>query len=391
MNYTADRMQLLGSETAFEMLARAKKLEAAGREVVHLEIGEPDFPTPDNIIEAGVRAMRAGMTKYTPSPGLLQTRETIARYISETREILVDPDEIVLVPGGKPIMFYAIVATVNPGDEVLYPNPGFPIYESVIRFAGGVPVPLPLREENAFRLDVNELRSLLSPRTKLLILNSPHNPTGGVLTREDITAIADLVREREMLVLADEIYEKIIYDGEHYSIASLPGMKDKTIILNGFSKTYSMTGWRLGYGVMNKVLAEAVTKLVVNNNSCVPAFTQMAAIEALTGPQAAVTEMARQFRVRRDAMVEGLNNIPGISCVRPQGAFYAFPNVSRLGLPSSRLAEYLLQEAGVATLGGNAFGSYGEGYLRLSYANSLENIEKAINRIAEAVHNLGKN
>lgn len=386
--FLADRMDLLGTETAFEMLAKAKKLEAVGREIIHLEIGEPDFSTPENIVDAGVRAMRQGMTKYTPSPGLEEPRQAVADYISKTRGISVDADEVVLVPGGKPIMFNTILATVNPGDEVIYPNPGFPIYESVIRFSGGIPVPIPLREENAFRMDMDELRALISPKTKMIILNSPQNPTGGMLTKEDIQALALEVAERDILILSDEIYEKIVYEGEPYSITSIPGMKEKTIILNGFSKTYSMTGWRLGYGVMNRELAAAVTKLVVNSNSCVPGFTQMAGIEALTGPQEATEEMVRQFRQRRDAVVEGLNAIPGISCVKPQGAFYVFPNVKRLGIPSGQLAEYLLEEAGVATLGGGAFGQFGEGYLRLSYANSLENIHKAVKLIEKAIHKL---
>lgn len=388
--FLADRMNLLGTETAFEMLAKAKKLEAGGREIIHLEIGEPDFPTPDNIVDAGMRAMRQGMTKYTPSPGLVEPRQAVADYIAKTRGIPVDVDEVVLVPGGKPIMFYSILATVNPGEEVIYPNPGFPIYESVIRFCGGVPVPIPLREENEFRMDIDELRSLISNKTKMIILNSPQNPTGGMLTKEDIQALAAEVAERDILILSDEIYEKIVYEGEPYSIASIPGMKEKTIILNGFSKTYSMTGWRLGYGVMNKELAEAVTRLVVNNNSCVPGFTQMAGIEALTGPQDEPAEMVRQFKQRRDVIVEGLNAIPGISCVKPQGAFYVFPNVKKLGFPSAQLAEYLLEEAGVATLGGGAFGQYGEGYLRLSYANSLENIKKALRLIERAVQKLQK-
>ncbi|MHB1654199.1 MAG: pyridoxal phosphate-dependent aminotransferase [Desulfitobacteriaceae bacterium] len=388
--FLADRMNLLGTETAFEMLAKAKRLEAMGREIIHLEIGEPDFPTPENIIDAGITAMRGGFTKYTPSPGLLEARQAVADYISVTRGITVDPDEVVLVPGGKPIMFYSIMATVNPGEEVIYPNPGFPIYESVIRFCGGKPVPIPLREENEFRMDINELRSLITDKTKMIILNSPQNPTGGMLTKDDIVALANEVMDRAILILSDEIYEKIIYEGDPFSITSIPGMKEKTIILNGFSKTYSMTGWRLGYGVMNKELAAAISKLVVNNNSCVPGFSQMAGIEALTGPQGATEEMVRQFKIRRDAIVEGLNAISGISCVKPQGAFYVFPNVKKLGIPSSQLAEYLLEEAGVATLGGGAFGMYGEGYLRLSYANSLENIQKALKLIEGAVHKLSK-
>ena len=387
-NFIADRMQQLGTETAFEMLAKAKKLEAEGRQIIHLEIGEPDFPTPSNIIEAGVAAMRNGMTKYTPAQGILEARQTIAAYISSTRGISVDPDEVVIVPGGKPIMYFSIIATVNPGDEVIYPNPGFPIYESMIRFVGGKPVPIPLREENEFRMDVDELRNLITDKTKLIILNSPANPTGGMLTKDDIEEIAAEAAGRDIIILSDEIYEKIVYEGEPYSITSIPGMKEQTIILNGFSKTYSMTGWRLGYGVMNKTLAAQITKLAVNNNSCVPGFTQMAGIEALTGPQDEAAKMVDQFKARRDFIVDGLNSIKGISCVKPRGAFYAFPNVKKIGMPSSELANYLLNEAGVATLGGTAFGSYGEGYLRISYASSLENIKKALEQIETAVNKL---
>lgn len=384
-NQFAERMQLLGTETAFEMLAKAKELERQGKEIIHLEIGEPDFPTPAHITEAGIRALREGMTQYTPAPGLFEPRRVVAEYISTTRGIPVDPDEVVLVPGGKPIMFYSILATVNPGDEVIYPNPGFPIYESVIRFAGGKPVPIPLREENNFRLDLAELRSLITDRTKMIILNSPQNPTGSFLSREEIEAIAKELLEREIWVLADEIYEKILYEGEMFSIASVPGMKDKTILLNGFSKSYAMTGWRLGYGIMNRELAEKVTRLVINSTSCVPGFIQMAGIAALEGPQTENEKMVSEFKRRRDVMVNGLNSIHGITCLTPPGAFYVFPNVKAYGQPSGQLAEYLLTKAGVATLGGQAFGAYGEGYLRLSYANSLENIKLALKRIEDAL------
>ncbi|MDA8229069.1 MAG: pyridoxal phosphate-dependent aminotransferase [Desulfitobacterium hafniense] len=387
-NIFAERMQQLGTETAFEMLAKAKELEMLGREIIHLEIGEPDFPTPNNIIEAGIKALREGMTKYNPSQGLIEPRQVIADYISRTRGISVDHEEVILVPGGKPVIFFSIIALVNPGDEVIYPNPGFPIYESVIRFVGGKPVPIQLREENGFRMDVDELRSLITDKTKMLILNSPQNPTGAILTREDIEDIAHEVLQRDIIVLSDEIYEKVIYEGEPYSIASVPGMKERTIILNGFSKSYSMTGWRLGYGVMNKPLAEKMTKLVINNNSCVPGFTQMAGVEALTGSQIASENMVSQFKLRRDVIVDGLNSIKGISCLKSPGAFYVFPNIKALGLPSGELADYLLNEAGVAVLGGQAFGEYGEGYLRLSYANSLENINMALEKIEKAVYKL---
>ncbi|NLI93671.1 MAG: pyridoxal phosphate-dependent aminotransferase [Peptococcaceae bacterium] len=384
----ADRMNQLGSETAFQMLAKAKALEAQGREIIHLEIGEPDFPTLPNVIDRGTKAMLAGMTKYTPSPGLIEARQAIADYIGRTRGYTVDPDEVVMTAGGKPIMFYSILAVVDPGDEVIYPNPGFPIYESVIKFSGGIPVPIPLREENEFRMDIDELESLITDKTKLIIINSPQNPTGGMLTKDDLEKMAGIIGDRNIVILSDEIYEKIVYDGKAFSITSLPGMREKTIILNGFSKTYAMTGWRAGYGVMPKNIAEHITKLVINSTSCLAGFTQMACIEALTGPQDEVRIRTEQFRIRRDHIVKGLNAIPGVKCQKPHGAFYAFPNMKAFGKTSSDMADYLLNEAGVATLGGSSFGIYGEGYLRISYANSLENIEKAVERIAEALKKL---
>lgn len=387
-NMFSDRMQRLGTETAFEMLAKAQELERQGKEIIHLEIGEPNFPTPANITEAGIRALRRGMTKYTPAPGLLEPRQAIAEYISKTRGIPVEPDEVVLVTGGKPIMFYSILATVNPGDEVIYPNPGFPIYESVIRFVGGKPIPIPLREENNFCIDIAELNTLITDRTKMLILNSPQNPTGSFLPRKDIEAIAEKIQGRDLWVLSDEIYENILYEGKMFSIASVPGMKEKTIILNGFSKSYSMTGWRLGYGVMNRQLAEKITRLVVNSTSCVPGFIQMAGLEAITGPQTETRKMVKEFKERRDAIVAGLNSIPGVSCLTPPGAFYVFPNIKSFNRSSEELAEYLLYEAGVSSLGGQAFGTFGEGYLRLSYANSMENIKRALKRIEEALAKL---
>lgn len=378
----ADRMSLLGTETAFEVLAKAKKLEAQGKDIVHLEIGEPDFDTPKNIIDAACHALNSGYTHYTPAPGIPEVRETIAHYIRSHKNVDASADEVVIVPGGKPIMFFSIMATVNPGDEVIYPNPGFPIYESVIRFVGGVPVPIPLREANQFRLDVNELAQLITPKTKMLIINSPGNPTGGVLTNDDVKAIADLVRGREILVLSDEIYDRIVYGKiQPLSIASLPGMKDWTIILDGFSKTYAMTGWRLGYGVMHPEIAARIAQLMVNSNSCTSAFTQMAGNEALTGPQNEVLTMVTEFKRRRDIMVNGLNSIPRVSCLLPEGSFYVFPNLKAFDKNSKEIADYLLNDAGVACLGGTAFGSYGEGYLRFSYANSVENIQKALERI----------
>ena len=385
----ADRMSLLGTETAFEVLAKAKKLEAQGKNVVHLEIGEPDFDTPQYIIDAACLALNSGYTHYTPAPGIPEVRETIAEYVRKHKKVDTSAEEIVIVPGGKPIMFFSIMATVNPGDEVIYPNPGFPIYESVIRFVGGKAVPIPLREENQFRLDVNELAQLITPKTKMLIINSPGNPTGGVLTSEDIKAIANLVSGKEILVLSDEIYDRIVYsDTPLLSIASLPGMKDWTIILDGFSKTYAMTGWRLGYGVMQQEIAARIAQLMVNSNSCTSAFTQMAGKEALTGPQSEVEKMVLEFKKRRDVMVSGLNSIPRVNCLSPEGSFYVFPNFKAFNKDAKEIADYLLNDAGVACLGGTAFGSYGEGYLRFSYANSIANIQKALDRIETALGKL---
>jgi aspartate/methionine/tyrosine aminotransferase len=379
----AECMSRIGTETAFAVLARAKALEAQGRHIVHLEIGEPDFDTPANIIEAAVAALRSGHTHYTPAAGILPLREAIAGYISRTRGIPVSPAQVVVTPGAKPIMFFAILALVEPGDEVIYPNPGFPIYESMINFVGATPVPLPLREENDFRFDPDEFRSKVSRRTRMIIINSPQNPTGGVLERSDLAAIAEVAGERDLTVLSDEVYHRILYEGEHVSIAGLPGMQERTIILDGFSKTYAMTGWRLGYGVMREDLAACVTNLQVNSNSCTAAFTQVAGIEALNGPQDSVDRMMAEFRRRRDVIVDGLNAIAGISCLKPRGAFYVFPNVGGTGIPGDILADRLLDEAGVAALSGTAFGAYGDGYLRLSYANSVENIRLALGRIGE--------
>ena len=385
-NVFADRMSLLGTETAFEVLAKAKRLEVQGKDVVHLEIGEPDFDTPRNIIDAAFLALNSGYTHYTAAPGIPEVRETIANYIRFHKNVDASAEDVVIVPGGKPIMFFSIMATVNPGDEVIFPNPGFPIYESVIRFVGGKPVPIPLREENQFRLDVHELAQLITPKTKMLIINSPGNPTGGVLTSEDVEAIADLVRGKGILVLSDEIYDRIVYGDIHpLSIASLPGMKDWTIILDGFSKTYAMTGWRLGYGVMHPEIAAKIAQLMVNSNSCTSAFTQMAGKEALTGPQNEVNIMVAEFKRRRDIMVNGLNSIPGVSCILPEGSFYVFPNLKSFNKDSKEIADYLLNDAGVACLGGTAFGSYGEGFLRFSYANSIANIQKALERIETAL------
>ncbi|MGC8998007.1 MAG: pyridoxal phosphate-dependent aminotransferase [Candidatus Bathyarchaeia archaeon] len=385
----ADRMASLGTETAFEVLARAKALERQGKEIIHLEIGEPDFDTPKNIKEAAVKALYAGYTHYVPAAGIPELREAIAEYISKTRKIPVDPEEVVVTPGAKPIMFFAILACVDRGEEVLYPNPGFPIYESMINFVGAKPVPIPLLEENDFRLDHEYVKEKITKKTKMIILNSPENPTGGVLTKEDLKVIADCITKRDdVIVLSDEIYSRIIYEGTHESIASLPGMKEKTIILDGFSKTYAMTGWRLGYGVMRKDIAEKITQLMVNSNSCTCAFVQMAGVEALKGPQDSVEKMVAEFRKRREVIVEGLNNIKGITCKKPKGAFYVFPNIKGVGKKSKEFSDYLLNEAGVAVLPGTSFGKYGEGYLRISFANSVENIKKAIDRIGKAVEKL---
>ena len=384
----AQRMSRLGTETAFEVLAKAKALEAQGREIIHLEIGEPDFNTPANIVEAGIAGLRNGQTHYTPAAGVLPLRQTIADEVAKTRGISVHPDQVVVVPGGKPIMFYAMLALCEAGDEVIYPNPGFPIYESMIRFSGATAVPLPLRMENDFGLDVAELRSLITDRTRLIILNSPANPTGGVLSSADLAQVAETALERGIPVLSDEIYCRILYEGEFASIASVPGMAEQTIILDGFSKAYAMTGWRLGYGVMPVELARQITKLMVNSNSCTAAFTQTAGIEALSGPQESVEAMVAAFRRRRDLIVDGLNRIPGFRCLTPKGAFYVFPNIEGTGRHSQELADMLLYEAGVAALSGTCFGAHGEGFLRFSYANSEENLAKALDRIAAVVAKL---
>jgi aspartate aminotransferase len=382
----AERMKTLGTETAFEVLAKARALEKQGKEIVHLEIGEPDFDTPKNIKDAAVKALTSGYTHYTPSAGMPELRQAVADYISKTRKLDVKPEEVVVTPGAKPIMFFSILALVNPGDEVLYPNPGFPIYESLINFVGAKPVPIPLKEENDFSLDPEYVKKMITKKTKMIILNSPENPTGGVVTREQLKVIADCIANRnDVFVLSDEIYSRIIYEGKHESITQFSGMKDKTILLDGFSKTYAMTGWRLGYGVMRKDLAEKVAQLMTNSNSCTCAFTQLAGVEALTGPQKEPERMDEEFKKRREVIVPGLNNIEGITCKKPHGAFYVFPNIMETGMDCRKLGDHLLYNAGVAVLPGTSFGKYGEGYLRLSFANSVENIKKALDRIAKAV------
>ena len=377
----AERMNRLGTETAFEVLAKARALEAKGKDIVHLEIGEPDFDTPDNIRKAAEKAIWEGHTHYGPSAGLMQAREAVCEHFAEDRGIQYTPDEIILTPGGKPIIFLPVLALVDHGDEAIYPNPGYPIYESAIEFAGGKAVPLRLCEERDFRFDIAELEEKINPKTKLLILNSPQNPTGGVLEQSDLETIAELAIANDVTVLSDEVYSKIIYEGEHHTIAALPGMKERTILMDAHSKTYAMTGWRLGYAAMPKAIAEKFARLNTNIYSHATSFVQIAGIEALKGPQDKVDEMVGIFKTRRDAIVDGFNSIDGVSCLRPKGAFYVFPNITGTGVGSQELADRVLNEAGVACLSGTCFGAFGEGYLRFSYANSLENIEKALDRI----------
>jgi aspartate/methionine/tyrosine aminotransferase len=377
----AERMSRIGVESAFDVLVRARALEAQGRSVIHLEIGEPDFPTPPHVVEAAKKALDEGWTHYGPTQGQPELREAIAAHISRTRGIQVGPQHVSVVPGGKPIIFFPMLALLEPGDEVIYPNPGFPIYESMIRFCGATPVPLPLEESRGFSFDLDLFAHLLTERTKMVVLNSPQNPTGGVIPREDLKAIADLLRERDVIVLSDEIYSEICYGAPPASITEFPGMLEKTIILDGFSKTYAMTGWRMGYGVMPEWLVDAVNKLMVNSNSCTASFTQRAGIAALTGPRDCIDTMVAEFQRRRDIIVAGLNEIPGFRCALPRGAFYAFANVTATGMSSRELADYLLYEAGVAGLNGGCFGEYGNGYVRFSYANSQENLREAVSRI----------
>ncbi|MEI2616334.1 MAG: pyridoxal phosphate-dependent aminotransferase [Thermomicrobiales bacterium] len=380
----AERMSRLGTESAFDVLMRARALEAQGRDIVHLEIGEPDFDTPEHVVQAGIDALQRGDTHYTPAAGTPALRQAIAGYVGQTRGVPVVPEQVVVTPGGKPVMFFVIMALAGPGDEVICPDPGFPIYASAVAFAGATPVPLTLREEDGFAVDPDALRTLVNERTKLIILNSPHNPTGGVIPSAALDEIARLAVERGVPVLSDEIYSRMVYDGAFESITSRPGMAEQTVILDGFSKTYAMTGWRLGYGVMPAALAEQVTRLAVNTHSCVPGFTQVAGVAALTGSQAAVDAMVAEFRQRRDVVVAGLNAIPGVTCQVPAGAFYAFPNVSRLG-DSAAIADRLLDEGGVAVLDGGAFGAAGRGYLRLSYASSLDRLETALARMRQVL------
>lgn len=385
MLHIAKRMERLGTETAFEVLAKARALEAQGKNIVHLQIGEPDFDTPANIREAAKKALDQGWTHYSPSAGLMQARQAIAKHVTETRGFKATPEMVVVTPGGKPIMNFVITACVDEGDEVIYPNPGYPIYESVIEFIGAKAVPLPLKEERGFAFDIEDLRKLITPKTRMLILNSPQNPTGGILGRDLLKGIAELAIKHNLIVLSDEIYARIIYGAEHVSIASFPGMPERTILLDGYSKIYSMTGWRLGYGVMPEQLAKLVAQLQINVTSCTASFTQIAGIEALEGPQDDTLKMVAEFRKRRDFIVDGLNRLPGFSCHLPDGAFYVFPNITKTGMKSKELADKLLYEAGVACLSGTAFGRYGEGYLRFSYANSIPNIQEGLRRIEKVL------
>ena len=378
----ADRMSRLLVESAFDVLSRARAMEAQGRDIIHLEIGEPDFETPSHVIAAGTKALDDGFTHYGPTPGLPEVRKSVADYVARTRGIDVGVKNVIVTPGGKPVMFLPMLALLEPGDEVIYPNPGFPIYESMIRFLGATPVPIPLVEERGFSFDLDVFRASLSDKTKMVVLNSPQNPTGGIIPAADVEAIADACRDRDLIILSDEIYSRIYYGDEApVSITTFPGMQEKTIILDGFSKTYAMTGWRLGYGVMPEWLADACGKLMVNSTSCTATFTQLAGKAALEGPQDDVELMKAEFRRRRDAFCAGLNSIPGWKCQVPGGAFYAFANVKATGRSSKEVADALLSEAGVACLDGAGFGEFGKGFIRFSYANSYENLMKAIDRI----------
>jgi aspartate aminotransferase len=381
----ADRMGRLGTESAFEVLAKARALEAEGRSIIHLQIGEPDFDTPEHIVEAAEEALSGGMTHYVPAPGIPALREAVAAFLSRTGRLETDSSRVVVTPGAKPIIYFTIMALCQEGDEVLYPDPGFPMYESIANYSGATPVPLPLREEHRFRLDPDELASLVTDRTKLIILSTPHNPCGSALTREELEAVARVAIEHDLVVLSDEVYWAITYGGKHASILEIDGMADRTVLLDGWSKTFAMTGWRLGFGVFPQPLVEPVTRLVINTVSCTSAFSQYGAIAALEGPWGQVDAMVAEFSRRRDVIVEGLNAIDGISCLSPDGAFYVFPSIRDLGIPSKRVEEEILERAGVACLSGTAFGQYGEGYLRFSYANSVENIEAALDAIRDTL------
>ena len=382
----AARMNDLGTESAFEVLARARALEAQGKEIIHLEIGEPDFETPKHIVEAGRKAIADGFTHYGPTAGLPQLRESIARNSGEVRGINTDPTNVVVTPGAKPIMFYVLLALAEPGVEVIYPNPGFPIYESMIKFCGATPVPMQLLEEKDYHPDLAALPGLITDKTRLIIINSPENPCGSALTKEELETIAGIVKQHpDLYVMADEIYKDILYTGEHYSISSIPGMQERTIILDGFSKSYAMTGWRMGYGILPEELVPHIVKLAVNSVSCAASFTQMAAVAALEGPKDEVEAMIAEFGIRRRLIADGLRSIPGVNCPEPEGAFYAFPSIKGTGLASAEFEDRAMNQAGVALLSGSAFGEFGEGYVRLSYANSQDNIKQAIDKLDKMV------
>ena len=387
----ADRMDVLGTESAFEVLAMARALEAEGREIIHLEIGEPDFDTPSHIRQAAIDAMQRGETHYVPAPGTPLLREAVVDFLERFDRMKTSADRVVVTPGAKPIMFFTIMVLCGPGDEVIYPDPGFPMYESITNFAGAKAVPLPLHEDHEFRVDPEELRALVTPKTKLIILNTPHNPCGSALTKEECEQVAQIALENDVIVLADEVYWAITYgDGRHHSVLEVPGMAERTVLLDGWSKSFAMTGWRLGFGVFPEFLVEPVTRLVINSVSCTSAFSQTAAAAALTGPWDEVTAMVKEFDARRRLIVDGLNAIDGISCVDPGGAFYVFPNIKELGVPAKDLCKRILEDAGVACLWGTAFGAQGEGYLRFSYANSQENIKAALAKVEALVSEVGK-
>jgi aspartate/methionine/tyrosine aminotransferase len=385
----AQSLSRLGTETAFEVLARAKALEAQGKDMIHLQIGEPDFDTPAHVVEAAAKALRDGQTHYCPAPGIPALREAGADYLSRTRGIAIDPARVLVTPGAKPFLFFGILATCDPGDEVIYPNPGFPIYESVIRWAGATPVPLQLTEENGFAFRAEDVEALLTPKTKLVILNSPANPTGGVVPREVNEQLAKILANHNCWILSDEVYSEMVYGGTHDSITTHEGLIDRTILLEGFSKTFAMTGWRMGYASVPAVLVEPLTRLFINCHSCVAPASQIAGVAALTGPWDEVDAMLKEFAVRRELVVDGLNAIPGVSCVKPAGAFYAFPNITGTGMSARDLQNRLLEEAGVAMLAGTAFGEYGEGYMRVSYANSQENIRLALDKVRALLESAG--
>lgn len=384
MHYS-ERITKLGTEGAFAVLAKAKQLEREGKSIIHLQIGEPDFDTPGNITEAGIKALKSGETHYSASGGLPQAREVIAEYYRSTRNIKIGPENVIVMPGAKPMIYSALCATINEGDEVIVPNPGYPTYESVVNYLGAKPVFIKLREENQFRFDVNELKRLVTPKTRMIVINSPQNPTGGVLTKGDLETIYELAAKHDLWILTDEIYSRIVYDAEFQSIGTIPGAMDRTIIVDGMSKTYAMTGWRLGYGIMPKKLADYLFTMAVNNFSGTCTFSQYALIEAISGPQDSVDTMVAEFKRRRDVIITGLNKIPGINCLKPLGAFYAFPNITKTGLTSQQFADLMLNKAGVACLSGTSFGKYGEGYVRFSYANSVENIQEALRRIEKTL------